>query len=84
VTDFELYSLENYWSLWRCYHSYSLFCRKQFKSHRMDSLRQESKLPGATSPRLLNFVGWSQIFVGLQNGTFFMSPFWCLVFWHGS
>ena len=36
---------------------------------------------GARSPRQPHFVWWHLIFVGSQNGTCFMSPFWHLGFW---
>jgi len=34
-----------------------------------------TKIPGAKSPKLLNFVLWLLMFVGLQYGTCFMSLF---------
>jgi hypothetical protein len=38
----------------------------------------KSQVPG--HPSELNFIWWCLIFMGPQNGTSFMSPFWYLEF----
>jgi hypothetical protein len=40
-----------------------------------------AQIPGAKSPRQLNFVQWCLIFVGPYYGTCFMPFFWHLQFW---
>ena len=36
-----------------------------------------TQIPGASSPEPPNFVRWYLMFVGPQDGSCFMLPFWC-------